>query len=363
MITKEEILSKISPTTIIKEFFPEPVIIGKSYKNPYRKDNNPGCHFLVNYSNELIFRDWSLNKNYDCFEIVKQHLLKNTGQDFPFYEILRYLDNHFKLNIEPTPNMNFLEEKYQHIKDLSTGNLKNLINYPMTISEELLNKRKEYDRTFKFRPLNQQDISYFEEYGINLVVLEKRVKPIYLESIDNVIIYNKQGALLNKYYYQDGDHWQTYLPNASDKQQRFKTNVKNHHLFGLSFLPEFGDLVIITSSYKDVMLYETLGIPAVCRIGESNIINEDDLYDLLLRFKRIILNYNNDITGITNANILKEKYPFLELYFTPVEEVLEKDPTDYVRRYGIKSFVKDLEKNNISVNMNKQLTLFNNDNY
>ena len=58
------------------------------------------------------------------------------------------------------------------------------------------------------------------------------------------------------------------------------------------------------------------------------------------RWSRIIIWYNNDWTkennpGVSNAKKYAEKYD-IEYYFNPDET--EKDPSDFVRKYGLLEF-------------------------
>jgi hypothetical protein len=54
-------------------------------------------------------------------------------------------------------------------------------------------------------------------------------------------------------------------------------------------------------SYKDVMVWNHLGIDAVCPPTEALFINEDHLNYFKLIYKNIIVNFDNDETGVKKS--------------------------------------------------------------
>jgi hypothetical protein len=96
MISKEDILKRLSQEQIIDFYFPYKVSLKKQYKNPFRIDKTPGCTFKYSQSGVLYFKDWAQNKTYDCFNIAEEHL--RIGN---FQKLLQRISNDFQLNLMP----------------------------------------------------------------------------------------------------------------------------------------------------------------------------------------------------------------------------------------------------------------------
>ena len=101
-----------------------------------------------------------------------------------------------------------------------------------------------------------------------------------------------------------------------------------------------GDILFITSSLKDCGEFWLLGYNAIAPNNEETLFPESYIEKLKLRWKRIILWFDNDFTkkdntGVRNAKKFSEKYGF-EYYYTP--DYSEKDPSDYVKTFGINNF-------------------------
>ena len=101
---------------------------------------------------------------------------------------------------------------------------------------------------------------------------------------------------------------------------------------GFLQLPDKGKLLIITSSLKDVMLLDVMKYNAIAPHTEGGNLREDLINSLKERFKRIVMFYDNDSTGIENSktNVLLFK---LEEIFIPKEK-LAKDISDFRKKYG-----------------------------
>ena len=72
--------------------------------------------------------------------------------------------------------------------------------------------------------------------------------------------------------------------------------------------------MIVTSSLKDCMVFRLLGFNSLAPQSESSFLNENQFQMLSMRFKNIIINYDNDETGL-------------------------KFMRKYSQQFGIKSFV------------------------
>ena len=100
------------------------------------------------------------------------------------------------------------------------------------------------------------------------------------------------------------------------------------------------EAVIITSSRKDAMcLWENLGVPAMALQGEGYLPKPQVMKQVIDRFKRVYLWYDNDFThkddnpGQDNARKLVELYPQLHNIVIP-DNYKSKDPSDLVKNHG-----------------------------
>ena len=104
-------------------------------------------------------------------------------------------------------------------------------------------------------------------------------------------------------------------------------------------MPETGDLLIITKSLKDVMVFYELGISAVGLQAETNKMSKKSFNELTKRFKRVILLLDNDDQGYTSTCEFLLEYD-IEFFFIPDE----KDISDYIKKYGYKKAFNLIKK-------------------
>jgi hypothetical protein len=92
-----------------------------------------------------------------------------------------------------------------------------------------------------------------------------------------------------------------YRPFASNHRLKFYAKNISGHIQGWDKLPDKGNILIITKSYKDVIVWSKLGYPAIAPHSENMFISPFDLYELESRFKHIYVNYDNDDTGVKKS--------------------------------------------------------------
>ena len=119
---------------------------------------------------------------------------------------------------------------------------------------------------------------------------------------------------------------------------------------GWEQLPESGDLLIITKSYKDVMLLYEYNIPAIAPNGEYVIISEEVINSLKKRFKNIFILFDNDLAGVKNSHKYKKAYNDIPIIF--LKRKYSKDISDFYKKNKInfelaieELFYMDLLKN------------------
>lgn len=305
-ITKEEILEKITQESIMERYFPYNINYNKTYCNPFRTDKSPGCTFKYDKDKRLLFIDWSKRKSYDCFEVCK-HVLSSD-----MHNILKRISRDFNLSTNSFKDIN----KVRKTKVYKKKQQVNVNSFSL--------------KTEIFDKWTTKSLVYWWQFGIEEEdLLRFNVIPCYKAYLGDyrVWTYSERNPM---YRYKTEKGIQIYRPKASKIQGRFTQNLPPNHVLGLEQLPEKGEVLFITSSYKDVMVLYKLGLPAICPIGESGIIDENILNDLKLRFSKIIINFNNDEAGIEGTERLLKLHPSFEFFYTEDE----KDPADYVREYG-----------------------------
>ena len=134
------------------------------------------------------------------------------------------------------------------------------------------------------------------------------------------------------YAYKVYDRFKIYRPLAS-KYTKWRTNLTNRHVQGLSELPqEGGNLLIITKSLKDVMCLYEMGFNAIAASSETTFIPDDILNLLQTKWKNIIILYDRDKTGMKTAREYSKKYG-LDAIFVH-KKFKAKDISDAVRDNG-----------------------------
>lgn len=119
-----------------------------------------------------------------------------------------------------------------------------------------------------------------------------------------------------------------YRPFAPNSKLKFYSKNISGHIQGWDKLPITGDIVIITKSYKDVIIWYKLGYPAIAPHSENMFISLFDLYELESRFKHIYINYDNDDTGVKKSIQYSSEHN-LKYFNLPISTNC-KDPFQFV---------------------------------
>lgn len=101
---------------------------------------------------------------------------------------------------------------------------------------------------------------------------------------------------------------------------------------GAKQLPKEDDVLVITKSLKDVMTLYALGITAIAPNSENLFLTESQFSKLKSRFKRIIVFYDNDLTGLHNMNKIRKSFD-VECMWIP-RSYGAKDISDFHKMYG-----------------------------
>lgn len=311
ILTKENILKKISEYDIFNYYIDENFKINEVFSSPLReKDINPSFG-IFNSSNGLRFKDLATGKHGDCFQFVMEKY------NYTFPEALRIIDVDF---------------------DLKLGNYNNAIKFtkgflaPINKNPEIIQKPRKYNIKVRYRKWNWKDIQYWKQYGISKsTCLIFNVHPIDYYWIENTRIKCMELA----YCIHVGSRIKIYQPYADKNSYHNKWygNCNMNSIHGYDVIPENGDLLIITSSNKECMFFaENLHIPAIAPNAEGVLISDKFIDILKKRYKRLVILYDWDNAGINYAQQHSEYYNID--YILPKGINGPKDPTDYYKFYG-----------------------------
>lgn len=306
-ITEEYLLSKNSEETYMQTYLGVSVRKGLII-SPLRNDHRPTASFYRNKNNELIFHDFGTGFHGNFIDIVK-----------------------FKYNCTYRQALNIIAEDFNFIP--SSKNRKPI---KIKTTDTVIEEKQETSVQIEKQDFLESELKWWKSFGISLDTLNK----FKVFSVKNVFIngeYRWSSSTLSPIFgYYGGkkgniELWRLYHPRK--QQYRFISNWPANMLQGIKMLPSNGDLVVITKSMKDVMLFYELGIPAIAPCSEVLFITPQQLTRLKQRFKKIIVCYDNDATGISFMRKIKKKYPELLYFFIP-RKYKCKDPSDYYKKYG-----------------------------
>ena len=324
-ISKEAILKLTNEFAIYQYYFYAPIIPNKhNYLNPFRYDRRKGSCLFKLKNNRLLFIDYATNERIDCFAYVMK--LYNLN----FQQALCKINEDLNLNL-PYPKVQTTNTLIPISKSSKT-NYNEFLNYD-EVDVHYRIYRKDWD---------DKSMAYWNKYGITLSTLEK-YEVAYVDKY--FAAYGKKNWI-KRYDSKEQDdlcfvyqftHKQKlkvkiYRPLAHISE-KWKSNTSLDIIQGYKQLDSEGDLLIITSSLKDVMALHEAGIPAIAPQAESLFINEDKLRILKTRFKKIVICYDNDKTGITKSSQFSTEYNIPNIVLPKIGNC--KDPSDLSAKYGI----------------------------
>lgn len=304
-LSLDNIYNQIGDYEIYSYYIGVNIPIGRPFNHPLREDRNPSFS-IYRRGDRLLWRDFGKDEGGNSITFVMQKF------GCTFREALNIINNDFQLGLESTLKVEKPSMEIFGIRKKSD------ISH---ISEE---------KTINIREISpsKKHFNYWKQYGISKTTLNKyQVKPI-----SHFWINGKRITLNNiAFAYSFGDH--KYKILQPDSAYKWISNCSVDILQGYAQLPESGELLIITSSLKDVMILWEMGYIAVAPQAESSVIPKKILKKLKGRFKKLILYYNNDDAGIRGM----DKYNLPSIH-NPIG--LPKDPSDIAKDYGLKEAQK-----------------------
>lgn len=312
----EVILNKISEYDIFKHYCPNFKELGEKFCSELRKDTTPSVS-IVHWGNGLLYKDFGYpDHTFNCFSYV----MAKYGIDF--VNCLKLISNDFGLRLATSS---------------SSPKAKSYSYTPIP--------KKKANIKIKVRDWDNADAKFWRKYGISKSILTQyNVHPIEYFWINASRFRIKTLG----YAFKFADGYKIYQPY--EIEDKWYSNVGKSTIQGYTQLPDFDDVVFLTSSLKDVMTLSALGYSAVALQSEMAIPEEAFVKELSQRFRSIVLFYDNDFRsehnpGQTMAKKLCDSFSFRNLFIP--DSYGCKDVSDLVSHHGL-GVAKELIKHSIN---------------
>lgn len=306
-LDKQAVLNRVGGDANIFHRYFGKFELGKVYKSPFRRDNNPSTGFYVGRTGKLYFNDLSTGEKLDCFGFVSKLF-----------------------------NVSYSDAIEMVAKDFNTLSEKN------NVREKVIIEPKP-PTLIQFIPgrWNKEALSFWKNYGIE----EKDINKEELFVIKKLWVNKKQISgddLKFAIIIKDGESVYTKIYSPYSTNMKWLNNIPIHIPFGLNGLKGEDDTVYITKSYKDMLVMKKLFTDVIATQNESSSAFPSTIREYLKgRYRRRVIVWDADDVGIANCEVFKDDG--FECFHTPREyyELFKiKDPSDFSSYYGLKELKK-----------------------
>jgi hypothetical protein len=310
-LSPENILKCVSGLDIFKFYNPNIKDTTKNFCSDLREDKTPSCRIQL-WGGAYLYKDFTTGEVYTCFSYIE----KKFGVDFR--TALEIINRDLNLNLDTSLKGNIkIRMSSGYVSPVNAKNRRKVI----TVEER---NWKNIDRELWFK------------YGITLETLKHfDVYPISRFTVDGIT--TNCTLISPAYVYKIFKGFKIYRPMEKEKSRKWRSNTKKYEIQGWKQLPQNDDLLILTSSLKDVMVLYEMGYNAIALQSEMEIPNVDMIKALKERFKFIVIFYNNDFDksenwGQKTALKICEKYGTYNIFIPSVYK--STDPSDLVFNIG-----------------------------
>lgn len=310
-LTKDLVLRHVSEYQIFKFYCKNFIELNKRLCSDLRIDNKPSCCIKM-YNNGLYYKDFGTDESYNCFSYIRQYMKIKFNQDLNFNEILKVIINDLGL-----------------IKKIDNKKLIPSLNY-VGLPDKFENKNTVIK--IKRRNWNYEDIYWDQYYLTKDILCFYGVIPIsnYWISKNNSELFLAYSEKKDDpaYSYEHGNGLRKIL-RPYDIDNKWISNLPRNIFSGWQQLDKIADLLIVTKSLKDCMVWRLFNINAISPQSESIFLNENQFDLLKLRFKKIIINYDNDVQGLKSMDKFSNQFNIDKLIIPEY-----KDISDYIKYQG-----------------------------
>lgn len=309
-----DLLDKVDDYTIYS-YYLGPFKPGKLMNSPLRNDDKmPSFAIFATKDGALLFKDHGTGVAGNALKFMKLYKGIQTRDELE-KELLRIFR---KSN--PTSSAATVTRSYTPREDTNIG----IVRQPFTEVD------KKYWKQFH---ISIDTLKRFNVFSIKYFLCNRVVRGTYKEDSP-------------MYAYKVYDKFKIYRPLAS-KYTKWRTNLTNRHVQGLAELPyEGGNILIITKSLKDVMCLYEMGFNAIAASSETTFIPDDIIKSLRRKWKRIIILYDRDATGMIKAREYSKQYKLHAIFVH--KRFKSKDISDAVKNNNFDQvktwFTKEMQK-------------------
>ncbi|WP_157208905.1 AAA family ATPase [Mariniflexile maritimum] len=306
--SKEDLLKKVDSYDIINHYLKpyhntDRLLAGKNISNPFLAENQKTPSFNIfptMGSGEWRFKDFATGDEGSCFDLV----MKLNNLKFP--EALQKINSDLNLMLDTS-------QKFDN------SNKHTVVEKP----------------TFrvKTKPFDQIEIQFWLKYGIDVHTLKR----FNVSSLAEFSTTSKSGnpytirsSQDNFIFAYENTNWVKLYKPLDDKKYKFHyLGTKDQEfIFGWEQLPENDELLIITGGEKDVMALSAKNFNAITLNSETATMPKSIIDNLKLRFKNILVLYDNDDTGLKHSNLLAVAHGLHRLVLPTIKNN-GKDISDY----------------------------------
>lgn len=304
----ETILSKITDYDIFRHYCPPFKVVGKKFKSELRKDNSPTAS-IVKWNNGLLYKDFGrVEHTFNCFGYVMHKL------SLDYMEALRVISRDFNLGLDGS----------DFVSNPAT-------TYSRDTIEEI-EEQKPARISIRRREWGLEDKKFWTQFHISGEILVKfGVVPIDYFWINET----RFKCHSTSYAFRFSKGYKIYSPYETT--HKWYSNIDKTCVQGYPQLPDKSEVLIITSSLKDVMCLVELGYPAIALQSEMQMPSPELIDEMKSRFNIVTVLYDNDYTsednpGQTMARKICDEYKLINICIPQMFE--SKDISDLIRDHG-----------------------------
>lgn len=296
-LTYQNVLERVDEYNIYSFYLGYSPEIGKMYKSPFRSDDDTPSFNVIKVSGGYIHKDFGRpHLKGNCFSFVKQLFGIN------FWEALKRINNDLGLGLG------------NYITDSNP-----IIDRAIPQHSDVQNKLLQ----IKARRYSEEDFQIWNTWDISPYIL----KEYNVYAVDKLWS-NKRLISTGGYAYLIRNKLKIYKPFA--KKPRFISNFTKDMVEGFLQIPIRGNKLVLTKSYKDVMMLRVYGYWAVSPTSETTGFPDEFIEYASENWKNIIVFFDNDEVGIQKSNEIISQSGFDQVFMPTIE----KDPTDYRKNHS-----------------------------
>lgn len=319
LITLDKIRDYVDDYKLFAYYIGRDFKLRESIHSPLREDKNPSWAVFKSRNGGLMYKDFATNDSGDITKLVSK--LHHCS----FKESLAIIDRDFKLNLGGESQVTHKVQGF-----ISTNSIDTVEELPASVNIGI-----------KIQEFKEEDLMYWEQYGINRDCLRKynvfSISRLFINK-NSVASYKRNNPMYAYVFRKDNElTYKIYRP--FDKKYKWTSNVDKSVLQGWDQMPASGDMLIITKSLKDVMVLNQMGYSSISMQSETSTIKEQVVAQLKSRFKYIFILQDFDYAGVCGANKIRKEYGFVPFFIQSFKTRSNglKDISDYVASKGFKA--------------------------